>query len=369
MDASAQVSPLERERSRIDALRRYRILDTPPDGAFDRVTALVANLLDVPISIVSLVDTDRIWFKSSHGLDAQEVGRDPGLCASAVLQDGPYVVEDAIRDPRTLTNPLVAGELGFRFYAGVPLRTHDGYNLGMLTAIDVAPRTLAPRERRILEDLAAIVMDEMELRLAARSVAELNEALKRAHDELRIAHRALEVRASRDGLTGLANRDAILDVLDTLCARSAREGRPIAVMVVDVDGFKPINDSLGHLAGDVVLRAVAERLERAARASDTVGRFGGDEFLIVMYPCDAASAHATAERIRAAVCDAAIDLTGEGGGACRVGLSAGVFVGTATAPSDARTFLRRADAALYEAKDAGRGRTVVAKAAALSADA
>lgn len=274
-----------------------------------------------------------------------------------------------MRDPRTLTNPLVAGELGFRFYAGVPLRTRDGHNLGMLTAIDVAPRTLSPRELRILEDLAAIVVDEMELRLAARAVDDLNQALKRAHDEQRIAHGELEVRASRDGLTGLANRDAILDALRTLCARSLREGRPIAVMLVDVDGFKPINDSLGHLAGDAVLRTVASRLAPAARASDAVGRYGGDEFLIVMYPCDAASAHATAERIRAAVCDEPIDLTEEGGGSFRIGLSAGVFVGTATSPSDTQAFLRRADAALYEAKEAGRGRTVVAEATVLSADA
>ena len=107
---------------------------------------MVATLLGVPISFVSLLDTDRIWFESSHALDAQEVARDPGVCASAVLNDGPYVVEDAILEPRTLTNPLVAGELDFRLCAGVPLRTGHGHNLGTLTAADVAPRTLSPRD-------------------------------------------------------------------------------------------------------------------------------------------------------------------------------------------------------------------------------
>ncbi|MEX2501840.1 MAG: sensor domain-containing diguanylate cyclase [Trueperaceae bacterium] len=362
MDASGQHESSERERSRVDALRRYQILDTPPDGAFDRVTALVAKLLDVPISIVSLVDTDRIWFTSSQGVDVREVGRDPGLCASAILHDAPYVVEDAAIDPRTLTNPLVAGALGLRFYAGVPLRTHDGHALGMLAAIDVQPRTLSSHEIEILEDLAVIVMDEMEMRLAARAVDDLNAALKHAHDELRSAHTELEVRDSHDGLTGLANRDAVLYVLDALCARSLREGRPLAVVIADVDGFKQFNDAAGHLAGDIVLREVAGRLTRAARASDTVGRFGGDEFLVVMYPCDAEDALATTERIRAAVCSGQIDLSAEGAEPCSVGLSAGGYVGIATSPTDARTFLRQADAALYRAKASGRGCTVVSEA-------
>ena len=95
------------ERERLDAVRRYDILDTPPDGAFDRITALAARIFDVPISIVSIVDADRIWFKSRHGVDVDEIGRDPGLCASAILHDEPWLVTDAKFDPRTLTNPLV----------------------------------------------------------------------------------------------------------------------------------------------------------------------------------------------------------------------------------------------------------------------
>jgi GAF domain-containing protein len=113
------------EAARLAALRRYDVLDTPPDGAFDRITAMAAKLFSVPISIISLVDTDRIWFKSHHGVDAEQIDRLPGLCASAVLQDDPWVLTDAQRDVRALTNPLVAGEFGLRFYAGVPLRTSD----------------------------------------------------------------------------------------------------------------------------------------------------------------------------------------------------------------------------------------------------
>lgn len=106
------------ESERLDALRRYQILDTPPEGAFDHITEVAASLLQVPIAIVSLVDHDRIWFKSHHGLDAQQTGRDPGLCASAIISDEVYYLRDALSDMRSLANPLVAGSLGFRFYAG-----------------------------------------------------------------------------------------------------------------------------------------------------------------------------------------------------------------------------------------------------------
>jgi sigma-B regulation protein RsbU (phosphoserine phosphatase) len=166
------------EPARLAAIRRYDVLDTPHDGAFDRITALAARHFDVPISIVSIVDEDRIWFKSHHGLDVREIGREPGLCASAILQDGPWVVENAEVDPRTLANPLVAGDFGLRFYAGVPLRTHDGFNLGTLCVIDTEPRELTPAETGTLGDMAAIVMDELELRLASRRVIHNEQMLR-----------------------------------------------------------------------------------------------------------------------------------------------------------------------------------------------
>lgn len=102
---------------RLAAVRRYEILDTPADGSFDRITALAARMFGVPIAIVSVVDTDRIWFESHHGLpEVDQIERDSGLCASAILHDGPWIVTDAAIDPRTLTNPLVAGSFGLRFY-------------------------------------------------------------------------------------------------------------------------------------------------------------------------------------------------------------------------------------------------------------
>ncbi|WP_323960545.1 protein kinase [Arthrobacter sp. JZ12] len=157
------------EEERLAAVRRYNILDTPPDGAFDRVTSLAARIFSVPTAIVSVVDHDRIWFKSHHGTDVEQLDRDPGLCASAILQDEPWVIEDAPTDPRALSNPLVAGEYGLKFYAGVPLRTRDGYNLGTLCILDTESRQFTLEETGMLEDLAAIVMNDLELRLESRS--------------------------------------------------------------------------------------------------------------------------------------------------------------------------------------------------------
>ena len=161
----------ENEAQRMDAVRRYDVLDTPPDGAFDRVTALAARVFNVPVAIVSVVDTDRIWFKSHHGTDVTEIDRDPGLCASAILQDGVYVVGNARQDPRAMANPLVAGDFGLQFYAGVPLETSDGFNLGTLCILDTEPRSFSAEDAATLSDMAAIVMNDLQLRLESRRAA------------------------------------------------------------------------------------------------------------------------------------------------------------------------------------------------------
>jgi two-component sensor histidine kinase len=174
------------EAERLAAVRRYDILDTPPDGAFDRVTRIAARMFGVPISIVSIVDADRIWFKSHHGLDVEEIPRSPGLCASAILGSKPWILTDAAMDPRSLANPLVAGEFGLRFYAGVPLRTQDGHNLGTLCVIDQAPRPITEANIEQLSDLASIVMDELELRLSAKRAVEKMEVLfKEVHHRVK----------------------------------------------------------------------------------------------------------------------------------------------------------------------------------------
>lgn len=173
-----------REAQRLNAVQRYQILDSPPDGAFDRITAIAARLFQVPIALVTIVDRDRIWFKSRQGVTVPEIDREPGLCASAILQDEVYDVRDALIDPRTLNNSLVRGQFGLRFYAAAPLTTEEGYHLGTLCVMDKQPRQITLDERKTLQDLAAIVMEEMELRLAARNLVEASESQRQAIDHL-----------------------------------------------------------------------------------------------------------------------------------------------------------------------------------------
>lgn len=159
----------EAEQTRLAAVARYEILDTPQDGSFDRIAALAARLLDMPIATVSIIDADRVWFKAVLGLDGvTQVGRDPGLCVSAIQHDGPaYVVPDAATDPRTRSNPLVQGEPGVRFYAAAPITTSDGHRLGTVNVLDTRPRELDASGVETLKDLAALVMDQLEARLSA----------------------------------------------------------------------------------------------------------------------------------------------------------------------------------------------------------
>jgi eukaryotic-like serine/threonine-protein kinase len=163
-----QASIGQDDANRLAAITRFEILDTPPEAAFDRITALAARLLRAPIATMSVVDLDRVWFKSRHGTELAEVASEPGLCASAVLQSGVWVVEDAALDARTRSHPLVAGPFGLRFYAGAPLRVGDGLNLGVLSIMDVEPRRLSRAQGRLLTDLASIVVRELDIRLEAR---------------------------------------------------------------------------------------------------------------------------------------------------------------------------------------------------------
>jgi two-component sensor histidine kinase len=180
-DIAMEFTPTE-ETERLAAVRRYDILDTPPDGAFDRITSLAARHFNVPISIVSIVDHDRIWFKSHYGLPINQIGRDDGLCATTILSTTPRVLTDAKNDSCALVNPLVAGDFGLRFYAGVPLTTYDGHNLGTLCVVDTSPREVTQSEIDMLTDLAGMVMDQLELRISARQAVAREKLLAREID-------------------------------------------------------------------------------------------------------------------------------------------------------------------------------------------
>ena len=159
----------EAEAARITALRRYNVLDTPPEEAFDRVTRLAGRLLDAPIALISIIDTDRVFLKSRQGFDEEVVDRNTSFCATTNPGTGAaWTIPDALKDPRTATNPVVLGDPEVRSYAAAPLTTSDGYMLGSLCVYDLHPRDFDAAALQTLTELADIVMDELEIRLASR---------------------------------------------------------------------------------------------------------------------------------------------------------------------------------------------------------
>ncbi|MGM3174063.1 EAL domain-containing protein [Dickeya lacustris] len=370
------------EKSRLAALSEYGISKPLSDPGFDSLINLAANVFNVPIVLISLVEAERQLFAASLGLSICETSRDESFCSHAILKKRIMVIPDARKDLRFKDNPLVTGEPNIRFYAGIPLRTPSGFPIGALCIIDNKPRaSLSARDAHNLQDFAALVMDKLEMRrleLARRasqsrfeSIAESspdailcvndkgtitfwNESAEKMLEYTReqilgehisiivpdmfvvqLHHLAtdktamfkgssieLETRtmlgtlisteltvsmwqdnnqtrygiilrditerqryeerlflqAHRDPLTGLANRTLLTSTLEQFL----KNGEPTAIMAIDLDGFKDINDSLGHSSGDEILASVAKRLQDNVGVGDMVARMGGDEFAILL---------------------------------------------------------------------------------------
>lgn len=160
------------EAERLEALKQYRILDTPSEQSYDDITALAAFICDVPIALISLVDADRQWFKSKVGLAVNETSRDVSFCAHAILDQRMLVINDALQDKRFIDNPLVTCAPGIRFYAGVPLVTPEGHSIGTLCVIDHQPRELSEPQIKMLEALARQVVMQLEQKRISAQLAE-----------------------------------------------------------------------------------------------------------------------------------------------------------------------------------------------------
>lgn len=318
---------LSDEPARLAALARYDILDTAAEGPFDRITALVRTVLDVPMSAVSLVDADRQWFKSHPGIDASQTPREIAFCDHTIRERGPMIVSDASRDDRFRDNPLVRGAPCIASYAGVPLETPDGYNIGTLCAIDTRPRHFDAAQITILQSLAALVVEQLEL----RNIAE------------------------RDSLTGVLTRRAFIASIDRRIALYERHDRPAALVMLDIDHFKAINDTYGHPAGDKAIKAVAELCSTIRRPADVIGRLGGEEFCLLLPETSENAALQAAHRF----CAALRELVVVNHPPIRLTASLGV---AAITPDRATSelWLGAADSALYEAKRNGRNRVCIA---------
>lgn len=306
------------------ALQRYGLLDNQPDPQFDAITSLVRDLLDVPICAVSLVGEEEQWFRSVQGTKPARHPRSAVFCDHTIRTDRPLVVSDAAADPRFAASPLVADGPRLRSYAGAPLRSDDGHNLGALCVIDSEPREFTPSQVSVLERFAGLVMEQLELRTLA----------------------------CRDSLTGLLTRRAFFDAAETLLHHDAPHGSATLVLL-DVDHFKAVNDTYGHPIGDRVLQRVVSDLRGALAPGDLFGRYGGEEFVLLLAGRREESAVSVAERLRETVAAMRAE------DCPRVTASLGLAAVAAHATLGRA--VEAADGALYAAKRQGRNRCVVAE--------
>lgn len=266
------------ESKRLETLASYNVLDTPEEESFDCITRIASAILQTPIALISLID--------------------------------------GIGDPN------------IRFYLGVPLRMHNGDNIGTLCTIDTTPRVPTAAQVAMLTDLARLVVDELELRQIAIT----------------------------DSLTGALTRRGLEICLETEIERCRRYGHCVSLIAMDLDHFKLVNDRHGHAAGDLVLQSVVQACRATLRTVDKTARTGGEEFVVVMPEATGVIAEKVAERLRQTVADLRLPF-----GDTELMLTASFGV-TRIAPNDhaARQAMSRADAALYRAKNDGRNRIAVA---------
>jgi diguanylate cyclase (GGDEF)-like protein len=336
--SSRRSSAVVTDGARIAALRDLGILDTEPEDDFDRFTRLASELLEAPVSLVSLVDRDRQFFKSQHGLpepwaSARQTPLSHSFCQHAVGLGLPLVIEDARHDPLVADN-LAVRDLSAMAYAGVPLVLEDGHAVGTLCVVDTVPRHWAERDLRILADLAAAVQALIDLRYAA--------ARHTLHDHL----------------TGLPSRVLTVAYAEQLAARQTT-GDLLAV-TIGVNDLGAINEVYGTIQGDRVLKLVGRRIAHELGPDDVLGRLDGDVFAVIRTGVsDQLQALALAQRIREGVAAQAVRIRSD---QLPVSVTVGIAFGAAGGEDgDADQLIRRAAEVMRMAKGQ-RDRVMVADA-------
>jgi diguanylate cyclase (GGDEF)-like protein len=325
---------LDDEEGRVAALNRYQLLDGRVEPSFPQTAKLVQMALDVPIVAISMIGRDRQVFLAVEGMTGGDMDRTDTLDAFALMSDGPMVIFDTWSDPRLMSSPQVRSNPHIRSYLGTPLVSPDGYNVGVISVMDVQPRHFDGREVAMLAEFARLVMDQIEMRQA---------------DKI-------------DPLTGALSRRGFYHEVEREFARARRYARPSSLLFLDIDHFHKINDAFGHSAGDEALKAVAGKCIEVSRQTDYFGRIGGQEFGFLLPETSAHEAMLCAERMREVI--ERMRFRTESG-VLFVTASFGVASISAAIVTAAQWFAET-DVALYQAKRDGRNCSVLATHPALS---
>lgn len=346
----------ENESQRLNALRKYQIMDTLPEQAYDDLTKLASIICSTPIALITLLDEHRQWFKSKIGLETNETPRAQAFCAYAIMNPGEVmIVKDATSDERFVNNPLVTFDPNIRFYVGVPLVTPSGEALGTICVIDNKSREITQDQIEALKVLSREVVVQLELR---RSIATLEksvfeqdkyvEQLQEYQRDLEKAGSEFKTQSLTDALTGINNRRAFEEEFEEEFLRAIRYKVDCSLLMIDVDHFKEFNDTFGHPAGDEVLRAVAALLKLDMRIHDFLARYGGEEFVVILPNTNLQGGKVMGERFRRTIQRASWTHR-----------AITISVGVASITDEIQTsaeLLKKSDHALYHAKENGRNR-------------
>lgn len=258
------------ETERLRAVRTLNLLDTQDEERFDRITRIAKRMFGTPMAVISLLDERRKWIKSGLGVDTRSVPREHAICGHTILGDSMLVVHDTFQDERFHGNPIVVDKPNIRFYAGCPLKTVDGYNVGTLCVMDTQPRVFTEGDLQYLRDLADMVEGEL-------SAVRL---------------------ATTDELTALSNRRGFYQMASKYLQYFMRHQVPASLVFIDLNRFKQINDNFGHEAGDQALQQFASLLKTACRSSDLIARLGGDEFVLLLANTQTSQADILVQHLR-----------------------------------------------------------------------
>lgn len=333
------------ERDRLDVLETLDLAAMTHDERLEEIVGLAADLCQAPMAALSIVESGRQWVLAGRDLPVGEVPRHQSFCAHTILSEQVLVVADATADARFFDLPLVT-EHGVRSYAGAPLISAEGLAVGTIAVFDTEPRTLESFQEKMLQILARQAMAQIRLRQLVDDHADVL-------DDLDMAKRNLSFLSTHDPLTGVLNRRAVTDLIDGLATANASGSVSTALLFVDLDHFKDVNDAYGHEAGDRVLVTIADRIHLGARGDDAVARLASDEFVVVIPNAPAYAPEALARRLLQAI---SLPVEHQGR-AINVTASIGIARWGDHVLS-AGDLLRDASAAMNYAKLEGRNRTV-----------
>lgn len=328
-----------------ERLLSVRSLIAPDGFSTPELTSLVQlakDVFDSPVAAANIVDED--WQRVACQVGSIEISacsREVSICSRVVFANEVVLIPDMARHPELRDMPYVTGDPHFRSYAGAPISIDPDMPVGAFCLIDTKPRDFSDAEIRNLRQFADVASGLLRL--------------QKAKFLMEFAEQKLKLAAMTDPLTGFYNRSALVSLIDVMLANALSSQQGFGVLYLDMDGFKQINDKLGHHAGDQVLTYAAKRISECVRAQDVVVRMGGDEFAIfVPDPPDVAALSELSEGLlrefrRPFVVDDKI-------------VSARLSIGAALAPdagSERLGLLKAVDEALYQAKEAGRDRFVL----------